>query len=1213
MAGTERRRAKNRLASETSPYLLQHATNPVDWYPWGPEALNRAKELDRPILLSIGYAACHWCHVMERESFEDDAIAERMNEHFVCIKVDREERPDLDEIYMAATMALSGSGGWPMTVFLTPDQKPFFAGTYFPPTDRYGRPGLPSLLERIAALWSEDRASLDAQAAELTEHVRAAARPTAPSSVSRDALRLAYQALGREFDPRFGGFGNAPKFPPSSSLSLLLRFHRQSGEPHALEMVQRTLDGMKDGGMYDQLGGGFARYSVDERWLVPHFEKMLYDNAQLADVYLEAYAVTGDDEYRRVAAETLDYVAREMQSPSGGYFSSSDADSEGEEGKYFVWHHDEVRAVLGEPLAERFSLFSGVLPEGNWEGKNVLHRPRVLDDAARELGISTAELARSLDEAHTLLLEARGTRIPPGLDDKVLASWNGLMIGAMAHGHRVLGEARYLESACRAANYVLSEMRRPDGGLYRTARGDHAHLDAYLEDYAFLCDGLVSLYETSGITAYLAAATRLAERLLRDFADPEGGAFYHTAHGHEALISRTREGHDGALPSPNSIACRALGRLAAHLDRPDFREHALTAALAYGRQVQRVPRAFPSLLGAVDFLLEPPLELVFAGDRNDPAYDELVREVARVYLPNRIEAHAGAEDAEHAPPLARGKHAVDGRPALYLCEGFTCQAPLTDPEAVRAALAAHRARQVERALSELGRKRLSGRASSEGTARLAARSGLAKDAYAALPAPQGALSVCRVGFGGYRVGLGAPEHRAALRTALERGVNLLDTAPSFALGDSERLFGECLASLVDEGRLARDEVVVVTKLGLAQGADRARIEARMRNHAPYEGVVWLDDEQSLAYGVGEEFLRDQLSSSLERLGLEHVDVCLLQNPEHLLTAAIGDPAVFLMERLTSAFRHLEAEVKRGRIGCYGVSTNSAGAQDDPSQAPPISVELLLRAATSAGGTEHHFRVLELPLNLAETGALRRSGGEPPAVEQAVKNGLAVLANRPLNAFVDGAVVRLAEPPELPGEAELPELGAARRRVAALEAELEQKLAPMLRALGVLGKEPVFAFGGAWGQAVERAASLQQFEHLEATVLMPTVRQRLTELDSAFSGAQGEQWRGFRTRYVEALGVWLGAARSAAGAGNRRLFERVSKTLKARPELASALAGSLGQAPWAERSLALVRSVQGITSVLVGMRTTSHVDAALTSLSLEVPPLHDLSSTNTEAH
>ncbi len=1209
MAAKENRRAQNRLARETSPYLLQHATNPVDWYPWGPEALARAKELDRPILLSIGYAACHWCHVMERESFENDAIAALMNEHFVCIKVDREERPDLDEIYMAATTALSGSGGWPMTVFLTPTQEPFFAGTYFPPTDRYGRPGLPSLLERVAALWKEDRDSLVKQAAELTEHVRASARATEPAAISRDSLRLAFRALSRDFDPRFGGFGGAPKFPPASTLSLLLRYHRASGEPDALSMVRRTLDAMKDGGIYDQLGGGFARYSTDERWLVPHFEKMLYDNAQLTDVYLEAYAATGDDEYRRVAAETLDYVAREMQSPSGGYFSSSDADSEGEEGKYFVWHHDEVRALLGEPLAERFSLFYGVTPEGNWEGKSVLHRAFLPKDAARELGVSESELTHSLEDAREILLEARARRTPPGLDDKVLTSWNGLMIGAMAQGHRALHDTRYLESALRAANYVLSSLRRPDGGLFRTARAEQAHLAAYLEDYAYLCDGLISLYETSGLTPYLAEAARLAERMVQDFGDPAGGAFYHTAHGHEALISRPREGHDGALPSPNAVACRALGRLAAHLDRADFRERALKAALAYGKQVQRVPRAFPSLLSAVDFLVEPPLELVFAGDRTHPDYARLVHEVSRCYLPNRIEAHAPPDGdgsgGAALPPLVREKHAVGGRPALYICEGFACQAPLTDPDAVRDALAAHGARQAERALEELGRRRVSGHATAVGTARLAARSRLGTAAYRALRVGEEELSVSRVGFGGYRVGQDVPEHRAALRAALTRGVNLVDTAPTFALGDSERLIGDCLSSLFDEGKLARDEIVVVTKVGLALGADRARIEARMRGPAPYEGVVWLDEAQSLAYCTSGDFLRDQLSASLERLGLERVDVCLLQNPEHLREALPGESTESLLARLTEAFRHLEGEVLRGRIGCYGVSTNGAGASATPDAPPALPLSLSWRAALAAGGEGHHFRVLELPLNLAEKGALQSSGGEPPALELAARHGLAVLANRPLNAFVDGAVVRLAEPPPLSGEAELPEPATARRRVAALEAEFEQRLAPILRALGSLGKESVFAFGSSWGQAVERAASLEQFEHLESTVLLPSVRQRVAELDGAFSGPSREQWSAFRSRYIEALGLWLAAARKAAGAGNRRVLARLEAELRARPELERTWAEVLEPAPWAARSLALISAVQGVTSVLVGTRSERHVDVALSSVGLAVPRLTGL--------
>ncbi len=1175
---------QNRLARETSPYLLQHATNPVDWYPWGPEALARAKELDRPILLSIGYAACHWCHVMERESFENAAIAARMNEHFVCIKVDREERPDLDEIYMTATMALSGGGGWPMTVFLTPEQEPFFAGTYFPPEDRYGRPGFPTLLERISELWQEDRPSLLSQAAELTEHVRSAARPTRPLAISRDSARQAYLTLARDFDATWGGFGGAPKFPPSATLALLLRYHRSSGEPHALFMVRRTLDAMKDGGMYDQLGGGFARYSVDERWLVPHFEKMLYDNAQLADVYIEAHAATGDAEYERVTRETLDYVAREMQGPSGGYFSSSDADSEGEEGKFFVFRHDEVRAILGEPLAERFSLFYGVLPEGNWEGKNVLHRPYELGEAARELGISRGELEESLSEARQTMLEARAERVPPGLDDKVLVAWNGLMIRAMANGHRALSDERYLESACRAADFVLGEMRRPDGGLFRTSRGGHTHLDAYLEDYAYFTDGLVSLYETSGITFYLKAAQELGERMLRDFGDPNGGAFFHTAHGHEQLISRVREGHDGALPSPNAVACRALGRLAAHLDRGDLREHALKAALAYGQQVKRHPRAFASLLGAVDFLLEAPLEIVFAGDRSDPGYGDLVKAVTSLYLPNRIEAHAQVADTpdDALPPLVRGKGPVDGQPAVYLCEGFTCRKPLTDPDALERALRDLEKKKLSEARSELGRGALTGRASAEGTRRLAARSELGGAAYAELRMGEETLYVSRLGAGGYRVGLDVAEHRAALRKALTSGVNLIDTAPTFAAGDSERLIGECLGALVSEQVLARDEVVVVTKLGLAQGPDRERIEVAERSGKPFDDVTWLDDDHTLAFCLDAEFLAAQLTASLERLGLDHVDVCLLQNPEHVRLR--GKSQAELDSALERAFRHLEHEVARGRVGAYGVSSNTFGASE-----ARLDPQDLLSLAERAQGGSSHFRVVELPLNLLETGGLE-------AVRTAAARDLCVFTNRALNAFVEGAVLRLAEPKALPGQSELPPLATARSRVAALEAELERTLSPMLRVSGLLGTEQLFSFGGAAGEAVERAQSLQQFEHLEATVLTPLVRRRLGELDRAFAGPPSGTWQAFRNRYVEALGVWLGAARGAASAKNEKLLSSVEDRLRT-AGFASLL--EVESTPWSQRAIALVRATPGVTSVLVGMRDIAQVDDALGSLRLDV--------------
>ncbi len=676
----------NRLANETSPYLLQHSHNPVDWYPWGDEALSRAKREDKPIFLSIGYAACHWCHVMEKESFEQEAVARLLNEAFVSIKVDREERPDLDEIYMAATVAVSGSGGWPMSVFLDPEQRPFFAGTYFPPVERWGRPSFSMILQRISELWRTKRSALNEQAEQLVAHVRAQFELETQAAVEADATATAASELARAFDPAFGGFGSAPKFPPCSALALLLRHHHATGDEQALAMVRRTLDGMKDGGIYDQLGGGFARYSTDERWLVPHFEKMLYDNAELARVYLEAFQVTGDAEYRRVARETLDYVAREMQSPAGGYFSATDADSEGVEGKYFVWKLDEIQALLAREAAERFAFFYDVTPEGNWEEHSILHRARSLAAAARELGTSREALERSLAESRAVLLAARAERVPPLLDDKIITSWNGLMIGAMAEGFRVLRDRRYLASAERAATHALETLVRPDGGLFRTARGGRAHLDAYLEDYAFLSDALVTLYEAGAELRYLERALALGERLIRDFSAPDG-SFFATAGAHETLVARPREGNDGALPAANAVAARALARLGRHFDRADLTERARGAVEAYGELVRRSPRAFATALGVAEFVGGRPVELALVGAADSPAREALETELASHYLPHRIIAHAPARTAEpNTLPLLRDKDLVGGEPALYVCRDYTCKAPVSAPANVAAAL-----------------------------------------------------------------------------------------------------------------------------------------------------------------------------------------------------------------------------------------------------------------------------------------------------------------------------------------------------------------------------------------------------------------------------------------------------------------------------------------------------------------------------------------------
>ncbi len=677
--------AENRLARETSPYLLQHARNPVDWYAWGAEALERARREDRPILLSVGYAACHWCHVMEKESFENEAIAQQMNDSFICIKVDREERPDIDDIYMSATVAMSGSGGWPMTVFLTPEQQPFFAGTYFPPIDRFGRPGFRTVLQKLADLWQNERQAVLGQAKELTEHVRKLSGPGPSGGLQLNSQKSAVQQLAQSYDTRYGGFGKAPKFPPAQSLELFSRYARRTGDRDALSMLKGTLDGMKAGGMYDQLGGGFARYSTDERWHVPHFEKMLYDNAQLAKAYTEAFQLTGDAEYARIATETLDYVMREMQSPDGGYYSATDADSEGIEGKFFVWEPHEIEELLGADDAERFCAYYDVTLQGNWEGLNVLRVLRPHEVVAAELGVSLAELTASLERAVPILYEARSQRVPPLLDDKVLVAWNGLMIDAFATAARVFPERGYAESATRAATFLLEKLTRPDGGLHRTYRAAKAHISGYLEDYAYFAQGLVSLYEAGGDERFLNEAARLAERLLNDFGDPEGGPFYQTAHDHEALITRVRDGHDGAIPNANAIAAHALARLARHLGRPEWEERAAQALRGYAQAVERLPRAFGSTLNALDFMTEASLELVLVGEPGTSGYDDLAAEIAKRYAPNRIEARIPPNHTSRLP-LTEGKTLVDGKAALYVCRNFACSAPVTTPTAAEALL-----------------------------------------------------------------------------------------------------------------------------------------------------------------------------------------------------------------------------------------------------------------------------------------------------------------------------------------------------------------------------------------------------------------------------------------------------------------------------------------------------------------------------------------------
>ena len=684
-------RPANRLAGETSPYLLQHAHNPVDWYPWGPEALARARAEDKPIFLSIGYSACHWCHVMEHESFEDPEIATLMNKYFVNIKVDREERPDLDQIYMAAVQAFNnGQGGWPMSVFLTPDLKPFYGGTYYPPTDSRGMPGFPRVLRELHRGWVERRGDVDQIAGRMTEHLRETGEALPSDGPLNTALLdQATRALGRAFDPTHGGFGPAPKFPHPMDLKVLLRQHARTGDAHALHMVRHTLDKMARGGIYDHLGGGFARYSTDARWLVPHFEKMLYDNALLASVYLEAYQATRDPAFARVARETMDYVLGRMTDPEGGFYSTEDADSEGVEGKYYVWTLAEITGVLGPDRARTFAYVHDVTETGNWEHKNILNLPKTLAQASKLLGRPEDELRAELDEDRARLLAVRDRRVPPGKDTKVLTSWNGLMIAALAEGGRVLKDARYLEAARRAAAFVLDRMRAGDGRLLHTYKDGQAKLNAYLDDYADLIDGLTRLYETTGEPRWMTSALELAGVMIAEFADAEHGGFFYTGKSHEALIARQRDFLDNATPSGNAMAATALLRLGALTGRDDLAEAGRKTLEAVQVVMEKAPMAAGQSLAALDFLLAAPRELAIIAGVDPDEYRAAIEAVYSRFLPHKVIAPATAEQASALTatvPLLADRPARDGRTTTYICERFACREPIVGVEALDAAL-----------------------------------------------------------------------------------------------------------------------------------------------------------------------------------------------------------------------------------------------------------------------------------------------------------------------------------------------------------------------------------------------------------------------------------------------------------------------------------------------------------------------------------------------
>jgi len=680
----------NRLINETSPYLLQHAHNPVDWHSWGDEAFERARREDKPILLSIGYSACHWCHVMEHESFEDEAIAELMNENFVNIKVDREERPDLDTIYMNAVQMMTGSGGWPMTVFLTPDGKPFYGGTYFPPVDRYGMPGFPRVLISVAEAYRTRRDEIENSADGVLGELKRMDRVVLQEGdLSYEIADQAANHLLRTLDPVHGGFGNKPKFPPSMTLQFLLRQWRRTKDTSALNAVELTLNKMARGGMYDQLGGGFHRYSVDEKWLVPHFEKMLYDNALLSRVYTEAFLATGNEFYKRVAIETLDYVAREMTDKNGGFYSTQDADSEGEEGKFFVWTPEEVTALLGEEDARLFNRYFDVSEMGNFEGHSILRVDEEVDVIARLMRVSRERLVEAIERGRRILFEAREKRVKPYRDEKILTAWNGLMMRSFAEASRAFDRKDYLEIAVKNANFLLTKLRR-EGRLLRTHKDGESKLNGYLEDYAYVIDGLLALYEASFDLRWFEEAGALAETLIAQFWDAEAGGFFFTSADHETLITRTKDFYDNATPAGNSVAAAALVRLSLLTGVDRYRQMAETILRLMKPAMMRAPGAFGHLLSALDLFLASPYEIAIIGPPEAEEIRAMVNAVFKRYLPNKVVAFAPEPDSKASQiiKLLEGRVAIDGKAAAYVCRNFYCEAPATSAEKLAEALGA---------------------------------------------------------------------------------------------------------------------------------------------------------------------------------------------------------------------------------------------------------------------------------------------------------------------------------------------------------------------------------------------------------------------------------------------------------------------------------------------------------------------------------------------
>ncbi|MCF6149166.1 MAG: thioredoxin domain-containing protein [Candidatus Kuenenia sp.] len=674
----------NRLINEKSPYLQQHAYNPVDWYPWGEEAFKKAKAENKVIFLSIGYSTCHWCHVMEEESFEDEEVAKLLNEFFVAVKVDREERPDIDNVYMTVCQAMTGSGGWPLTLFLTPEGKPFYAGTYFPKTERFGNPGLIAVLTQIANLWKTNKESVLASSSQVTKLLNIEVSSESEETLDIRTLKTAYEQLRDRFDSIYGGFGSSPKFPTPHNFSFLLRWWKRNNAAFALEMVEKSLELMARGGIHDHLGGGFHRYSTDEYWLVPHFEKMLYDQALLAIAYIETYQATKKENYATVAEDIFDYVLRDMTSPEGGFYSAEDADSEGVEGKYYVWTPEEIKKVLGEKDGNIFCDFYDVSDVGNFEDKNILHADKPLSVAAKLENLEPDALEKLLSTCRKKLLSIREKRIKPHKDKKIITSWNGLMISALSKGAQAMNEPKYAEAASCAADFILDTLYQENTILLRRFCEGEAAIPGFLDDYAFFVNGLIDLYETTFEEKYLKAALQVNEQMINNFSDENDGGFFFSGKTNEKLITQTKEIYDGATPSGNSVALLNLLRIGRITGNSFYETLANNLIKAFSHTISQYPSGYTQFMCALDFALGPSKEIIIAGERENKDTKNILREIQIRFLPNKVLLLHPSDGTyiEEIAPYTKEQNPIEGKTTVYVCENYACKKPAHDKKTI---------------------------------------------------------------------------------------------------------------------------------------------------------------------------------------------------------------------------------------------------------------------------------------------------------------------------------------------------------------------------------------------------------------------------------------------------------------------------------------------------------------------------------------------------